>query len=57
MPDLFCVCTLRKGKQVILEQFPTREEAEVRAEVIRDRRRIEVSVAKMTAGIKKPKEK
>lgn len=57
MPDLFCVCTIRKGKQVILEQFPTREEAEARAEVMRDRRSIEVSVAKMTAGIKKQREK
>ena len=58
MPDLFCVCTWQQGRYVILEQYRTEEEAEMMAVVMRERRKDDsITVAKMTAGIKKGKPK
>ena len=57
MPDLYCVCTWRQGRYVILEQHRTQEQADMRAAVMRERRKDDsITVAKMTAGIKKNKE-
>lgn len=48
MGEIYCVCTIRRGRQIILEQFNTQEEAEARAAIISQRRYIETFVSKMT---------